>query len=110
MTFASRLLAGAIGVIFPGAGLLQANAIAVSMGTLDVRTSTSIFLPTTAPGDACLTAEVNGVVTSANLYGGSYGAPVGCRNQILVKSNPQPPSIFFTYYDLKTYQGYQGNT
>jgi hypothetical protein len=34
---------------------------------------------------------------------------VGCTNRFVVRSKNQP-SIFYTYYDLKNYQGFEGNT
>jgi hypothetical protein len=39
---------------------LHADVLSVSEGTLDMNTSTNIFLPATATGDACLTATIGG--------------------------------------------------
>ena len=105
----NRLLFSCVCAALLSPGLAQANALAVSSGTLVVNTSTNIFLPVTATGDACLTATAGGVSAPATNYVGNFGAAAGCRNQFFVRSARQP-SIFYTYYDLKTYYGYEGNT
>jgi hypothetical protein len=94
---------------------LRADIAALSTGQLVVNTSSSIFLPATATGNACVTGVLGGSpalaadFTSPAVTPTGFGGPAGCVNRFLVRSARQP-SIFFTYYDLKNYTGYEGNT
>src|SRR5258708_4439609 len=95
---------------------LRADISATSSGSLVGRTSTSIFVPATATGDACVTGSLGGAgataadfVSPTVLANTGFGAPVGCTNRFLVRSAIQP-SIFFTNYNLKNYSGFQGDT
>jgi hypothetical protein len=93
---------------------LHADVLSVSEGTLDMNTSTNIFLPATATGDACLTATIGGNnargadFKSPDKASVGFGAPVACNNVFFVRSANQR-SIFYTYYDRKSYLGFRGN-
>jgi hypothetical protein len=102
----------ALVVLFAVSGLPSAGmaaSFAASSGTMVVGTSTNRFLPSTATGDACLTAQTENISAPGTNYVGTFGAPVGCMNDFFVKSARQP-SIFYTYYDFKRYRGFEGAT
>src|ERR1700722_10942179 len=95
---------------------LRASTIPLTEGSLEVQTSTSIFVSAAATGDACVTGELGGAAATAALYvsptpaaATGFGAAVGCTNKFFVPSANQP-SIFYTLYDLKNYNGFEGNT
>src|SRR5262245_25074077 len=93
----------AILVVWPVGAV--ADVIAFSEGTEVVNVRTSRFLPATATGGWCVSAQLGGVV-------GGYGAsPAGgpatpCRSVFFIKDEARSAqSIFFNYYNRRTFSG-----